>query len=393
MWRALLSWCLAACAAPPVDSSGRAAPDPVVRDAWQVIPGDGLPPGVVCQPSHNNLDIAWHQGRLFLAFRTAPDHFASADATLYVVSTTDEVSWRYEGRFHLGTDLREPQLVSWNGVLHLYFAVLGDDPLAFEPQGARHATWAGPGRWTPAEPIFPGDFIPWRIKEVAGRLSVTGYTGGGGVYEPGADEPIRVHWLASDDGVSWEPAVPGAEVVHEGGASETDLVVRADGSVVAVLRNEAGDEDGFGAKVCTAPPDAPGAWSCRADPRKYDSPLLFERGGRTWLIARRTLSGDGRYDLGRDDLSRAQQYVLYQATWWQAPKRCALWEVDPDERAVRHVLDLPSRGDTCFPEAVPYDGELLVYNYTSDPSGPDLSWLEGQRGPTAIWRQVLDFTP
>lgn len=387
--RSVLALSLVACGGDPAPREPAVVPE--LHDLARVVPGDGLPPEVVPQAANNNLDVAWHEDRLFLAFRSAPDHFANEAAELFVVSSADEVTWRYEGRFALDTDVREPQLVSWQGALHLYFAVLGTNPAAFEPQGSRHTTWRGPGAWDPLEPMFPDDFIPWRIKELDGRLSVTGYTGGGGVYDPATSEPIRVRWLASDDGVAWSAAVPGHEVVHEGGASESDLVLRDDGSLVAILRNEAGDAGGFGAKLCTAPAADLGAWTCDHDPRKYDSPLLFEREGRVWLIGRRTVTEDLRFDLDRDDLSLAEQYLLYQITWWQDPKRCALWEVDPDAREVRWVLDLPSRGDTCFPEAVEFDGDLLVYNYSSDPEGPDLSWLDGQKGPTNIYRQRLAF--
>ena len=58
-----------------------------------------MPPEIQSQVSHNNLDIVRFEGRLFLAFRTAPDHFAHPDTFLYVVSTTDEREWRYEGQF------------------------------------------------------------------------------------------------------------------------------------------------------------------------------------------------------------------------------------------------------------------------------------------------------
>lgn len=377
----------------PAPDSEIGALVPELYDFAQVVPGPGLPSEVQPMDSNNNLDVEWHDGRLFLAFRTSPDHFASDQTVLYVVSTTDEEQWRYEGQFNLATDLREPQLVSWNGELHFYFAVLGDDPAAFEPQGSRHTTYRGPDSWDPVAEIFPDDFIPWRIKPIGDRLSVTGYTGGGGVYDPETSEPIRVRWLGSDDGVTWDAWVPGNEIVSEGGGSESDLVVREDGSVVAVIRNEAGDDTGFGSKICTAPASAPGDWDCITEPRKYDSPLMFEREGRIWLIGRKTMTEDGDYDLGRDDLALAERYLFYQLTYWQAPKRCALWEVDPETRTVHWILDLPSRGDTCFPEAVDLGDDLLVYNYSCDPDGPDLSWVDGQTGQTQIYRQVLDFTP
>ncbi|NCG19320.1 MAG: hypothetical protein GWP91_09965 [Rhodobacterales bacterium] len=309
-----------------------------------------------------------------------------------MVSSTDEQNWRFEGRFFEGTDIREPQLVSWNGTLHLYFALLGTDPAAFEPQGSRHTVYSGPGDWSPPEVMFDADFIPWRIKEVGGRLSVTGYTGGGGVYDPDGD-PVRVRWLGSDDGLSWSPYIDGVEVLHEGGASESDLVVRDDGSVVAVIRNEGGDTGGFGSKICRGAPDSPGDWTCANDPKKYDSPLVFEEAGRVWLIGRRHLTDDGHYDLGRTDLSPTDQYWLYQLSYWGEPKRCSLWEIDPDALTATWTLDLPSKGDTCFTERVRLGEKLLVYNYSSDPDGPELSWVEGQGDPTGIWRQELDFTP
>jgi hypothetical protein len=367
---------------------------PKLNGFRQIVPAGPMPPQATPQAANNNLDITWHDGRLYLAFRTAPTHFASALTELLIVSSEDEEMWRYEGRFHLETDIREPQLVSWKGQLHLFFAVLGTDPAAFEPGGSRHALYNGPDDWTEPEEIFEDDFIPWRIKEIGGQLSLVGYTGGGSVYDPANSEPIRVRWLTSDDGVTWSPTVVGKEVVYQGGASETDLVVRADGSVIGVIRNEAGDEGGFGSKICRAEPGAPADWQCVDDKRKYDSPLVFEREDRVWLIARRNLTATGHYDLGLDELDHVDAYYAYQLDYWTHPKRCALWEVDPKALVVHHVMDLPSKGDTCFPEAVELDGDLLVYNYSSDPDSiGDPSWLEGQTSPTGIYRQVLDFNP
>ncbi len=366
---------------------------PEVEGLRQVVPGPGLPAGVEVQAANNNLDIAWHEGRLFLAFRTSRNHFANDAVRLHVISTDGEEDWRHEGTFFLETDLREPQLLSWQGELHLWFAVLGTNPLDFEPQGARRARWLGPGRFTDPEPAFDDTFIPWRIKTFGERVYVTGYTGGENVYEPDG-EPISVHWLASDDALTWGPAFGADPVVLRGGGSETDLVIREDGSVVAVVRNEAGDETGFGSKVCTAPASAPMDWTCAHDPRKYDSPLVFERGGRVWLVARRNLTPDGHFDLGRDDLDQEGKYLNYQFAYWNEPKRCSLWEVHPDTRTVSWVLDLASRGDTCFPEAVDLpDGNLLLYNYSSPVDGADVVWQAGQVGPTNIYRQVLNFNP
>lgn len=358
-----------------------------VVDARAVVPGDGLPGSVDPLPANNNLDVVEHDGRVFLAFRTAPNHFASAQARMEVVSSEDEVTWRREGTFSLGTDLREPQLVSTADGLHLYFAQLGTNPVDFEPGGSWRATYEGPGAWSEPERVLPDGMIPWRIKRLDGRWSLFGYVGGENVYELDGD-PITIHWLAGDDGLTWDAAIPGQEIVLTGGGSETDAVLLDDGSLVAVVRNEAGDEDGYGSKVCTAPADDLGTWTCDADPRKYDSPLMFRAVDRVWLVARRNVTEDGHYDLGRDDLDARDRYFTYQGAYWNTPKRCAVWTVDPATRTVTWVADLPSRGDTCFPEALEPtpDGRVVLYNYTSPPDGPDLSWIEGQTGPTEIWR-------
>lgn len=367
---------------------------PTVEGLRAVVPGPGLPEQAVPMDANNNLDIIEHEGRWFLAYRSAPSHFASADARIYVVSSTDRETWEHEATFGLDTDLREPQLVSWNGELRLYFAVLGTDLLNFEPQGTRVSLRNAQGDWQEhVDSGFGETFIPWRIKPVDGRLQMFGYSGGENVYNFDERQPIEVSWLVSEATETWEPFVPGQPVVLSGGGSETDLVTLDDGSHIAVVRNEAGDEEGFGSLICRAESDAPGDWECRHDPRKYDSPLLFKQNNKVWLIARRNVTDTGHYDLGDSvDATEDDPYLAFQWDYWHNPKRCAVWAVDPERLEVHHALDLPSRGDTCFPEMVRIDANrLLVYNYSSDVNGPDLDWLDGQTGETLIYEQFLVF--
>ncbi len=373
------------------DAGSRRAEAPAVGEPEVVVPSARMPAEVVSQDAHNNLDIVRHDGRLYFAFRTAPSHFASSLTTLYVVSTEDEVEWRFEGEWSLGTDLREPRFLSLNGRLWLYFAVLGDDPLAFEPGGSRVVEYHGPGAWTEPVDAFTDDFIPWRMRVRDGVAYVTGYTGGGEVYTPGAD-PIRVHWLQSVDGETWEPVVPGRPVVLEGGGSETDLAFLPDGAVVAVTRNEGGSEDGsLGSRICRAEASSLGDWRCEDDPRKYDSPLVFYDDG-VWLVGRRNVTDDGHFDVAPDDLSPEQAWAYNQAAYWMTPKRCSLWKVDPHALTVELVLDLPSAGDTCFASEIDLGGgRHLLYNYSSPFEPGDISWLQGQNGETFIYRATLSL--
>ncbi len=387
---AALAGLVAGCAAPVEDEP--AATEPSLEGFRQVVPGDGIPAELPLQDANNNLSIARFDGRLFLAWRTAPSHFASEQTEMLVASTTDEVTWRFEGRFALGRDVREPQLVPTDDGLWFYFARLGTTVVDFEPGGVVRTRYNGPGDWTELEAFGPPDLVAWRIDTLSdGRFHLFGYTGGAAEYGT-TYAPIEVHWLASDDGVNWvNGSGADTDVVLSGGGSETSAQLMADGSLVAVVRSEEGDPDGtgFGSLICTAPADDLGTWTCDQDDRKYDSPLLLRHGDDLWLIGRRQVEYDGRFDLGmpRD---WAINHLDYLARYSGTPKRCSVWSVDGATRSVSLAFDLPSLGDTCFPDAVE-DGDdaFLVYNYSNDPGGPEMTWLQGQLSPTHLYRQRL----
>lgn len=354
-----------------------------------LVPFADPPAGVAEQTSNNNLDVVIHEGRYFLAFRTAPSHFASDKTVMYVVSSADQATWELETTIALGTDVREPRFLSHRGRLFLYFAKLGKDPLKFEPQGTFLSEYQSPGHWTsPSEWTDQPGFIPWRLRVVGGTAFMIGYTGGENIYETDG-EPLFVKWLKSDDGLAWEPVVPGQATVEEGGGSETDWTYLDDGAVIAVTRNEAGDATGWGSKICRADADSPGDWQCVADPRKFDSPLVFRDGRAVYLVARRNVTETGNYDLFRRDLSPKEQTQLYEFEYSFAPKRCSVWRVDTDSLEVTFLVDLPSYGDTCFPSALPVGPkEYDLYNYTSPLEGddPDVDWIVGQGLPSSIYR-------
>ena len=181
----------------------------------------------------------------------------------------------------------------------------------------------GGGDWTEPESVLETGFMPWRARVLDDTPYLIGYTGGENIYEAGTEE-IAVKWLTTSDGRAWSAAVPGHEAVLTGGSSETDFTFLADGTLIAVARNEEGDDDGFGSKICRASPDDLGSWECAADPRKYDSPLVFRHGDTVYLIGRRNVTESGNFDLGYDDRSLDDQFQAYQLDYWVAPKRCSL---------------------------------------------------------------------
>ena len=102
----LIAW---ACTA--IDGTDEPTHDPevVLGEPRQVVLADNLPPGVEAQTSNNNLDVVEHtDGRLYLAFRTGPNHFASDAVHLYVLSSDDNgEQWQLEQDVTMQTDLRE----------------------------------------------------------------------------------------------------------------------------------------------------------------------------------------------------------------------------------------------------------------------------------------------
>lgn len=380
---------------PPVEPGRHEAR---VVETRRVVPSPGLPPEVALGASNNNLDVVRHSdGYVYLAFRTAPHHFANPDTAIYVVRSRDESTWQMEARFHLGHDLREPRLLSLGETLFLYVSRLGKDALAFEPAGLSIAERSPGGSWSELEPLAPGGdrppYMGWRVRMANGRPVMMVYSGGESLYSFDR-EPLRVEMWRSDDGRHWGPYDAAHPVVYEGGGSEADFALGDDGTLYGVIRNEAGDETGWGAKICRAPAGALAHWTCRSDRRKYDSPFMFWHDGEAYLIGRRNLHGDGAYDLGRFPgwlLRTLWNQVNYSLT----PKRCALWRYVQDEDRFAFLLDLPSRGDTCFPAVLEGErpGEFVVYDYSCDLDGPDLAWLRGQRGATFVYRHVVRFEP
>ena len=368
--------------------------DVEVVDTRVIVPGPGIPDEAQAQNSNNNLDVLRFDGRVWMVWRTSPDHFAGPETRIHVVSSTDEQTWRYEASFERDTDLREPRFFAHGGRLFLYLAELGTNRLDFEPRATLYSVRGDDGTWSELSEMGLPNFIAWRVRTVDDVPIMIGYSGGENVYDFDG-EPVFVEMLTTTDGIEWTALNPDRRVVSEGGGSESDFAFRDDGTLVSVIRNEAGDETGLGSKICTAPASDITDWTCATDPRKYDSPLAFARDGEVYIVGRRNVTPTGHYDVDRPDVPVLGRAVLAQAEYTAEPKRCSLWRVDEATGLVVFVLDLPSRGDTCFASIIDGDAddELILYNYTSPlDTDEDPSWREGQDGPTQVVRHVLRFT-
>lgn len=376
-------------------------PTPTLGETRQVVPGPGMPAEYVAENgiSNNNLDVIRHEGRVYLAIRNGEFHFASPDTRLYVFSSADEQTWEFEAKLDLDRDLREPRWLSHGGRLFLYFALLGRDRFDFEPGGMRMVEREGPGRWTePAGFYRPEEgYVPWRVRKLGAMPVMLAYNHGEHEYDL-SGLPIEIELLTTDDGRAWRPLDPLRPIVSRGGGSETDVALDDRGDLYAVIRNEAGDESGWGSKICYAPRERLADWTCAHDPKKYDSPWVFAYGGAIFLIGRRNVTEDGNFELTPGAPWSGAEAFNNLARYSGQPKRCALWQVERSSLTVHHLVDLPSRGDTCFASVLDdpaHPGRFHVYNYSSplDPGLPEISWSAGQLGPTNIYRTVVDLIP
>jgi hypothetical protein len=249
------------------------------------------------------------------------------------------------------------------------------------------------GEWSALEPMGPAGIMGWRVRRFGDVPVFLVYSGGESIYNLSKPD-LKVELWKSGDGRHWMPYDAARPVVYAGGGSEADAVLGDDGTLYGVIRNEAGDESGWGSKVCRAPASRPAAWECRSDRRKYDSPFMFWHDGEAYLIGRRNLNGSGEYDLGVG-AGRMLRTVWNQVNYSLSPKRTALWRYVQGADRFAWILDLPSRGDCCFPAVLEGSApdERIVYDYSCALDGADVAWLSGQRGETFIFRHVLKFVP
>jgi len=339
--------------------------------------------------ANNNLDVIDHDGRRYLAWRTAPHHFAHRDAKLHVVSSGDRGdTWEYETTIALGRDVREPRFLSLNGSLFLYCFTLGSTWYRFEPDRVLACMRVVDG-WTEPRPISDPGVVEWRPRMLDGVPTMCVYKGADTTYGANPQATTVEVWTTTD-GWTWAPLDPEHPVSHTGG-TETDLVEAPGGGWVGVTRLEG--PDGWGTDVIRSTGGRVDDWETRRFPFKLDSPLVFRVRDRVFAIARRQVAFGGRYDLGWTRFTPSRRTALYHLLYWSTRKRTSLWEIDPVTLDVQRLIDLPGHGDTCFPGLVRTDDDAVVtiYNYTSPLDGHDRSWRSAQLRPTNIYAVDLRF--
>lgn len=350
-----------------------------------VIPSQRVPRSVRPLRANNNLDACVVDGTTFLAWRTAPIHFASRRARLEVVAVDPDGTWSHETTVRLHRDVREPRLVAHDGRLLLYFFPAGVHPARFEPDRIHVLERLGPGAWTGPRPVSPPDHVVWRVRSIDGGLVMSGYGDASGAYT--TDRAPRARLWRSDDGFAWEPWIHSEALTD--GTTETDFVVLPSGDLLLASRRES---RGSGLGTLLAVVDRQGrVLASRHDRRKFDSPALFRWHGRTFLVTRRQRAFGGRVEVMPEQLPVGWRDLGDQLLYWVTPKATSLYEIDEATLQAELVADLPGCGDTAFASVVggEDDDEVTVYNYSSPFWMTAAPWVAGQLLPTQIHRVTL----
>lgn len=349
----------------------------------QVVPGPGLPADLPLMQANNNLDVISFGGEYFLVFRTAPFHFASPKTRLYVLRSSDRQHWQRDGEIFLGSDMREPRLLAFNGKLFLYFFQAGTEMLKFEPKHIFASERLAEGQWSKPRAVYEPGYVVWRVKAHGDKAYMSVYYGSN-IYASGKNAG-EVRLLVSPDGYMWTPISEQPQMTDVG-AEEAEFEFDEEGNLVIVVRQEVRG----GSTVCMAPKENLGEWRKQFSPYKYDSSYMFRRGKDFYVIARRNVSGT--CDLGLDMLPKSLRIKLNFAHYSLTRKRTALYRVDLENMCLVPLFDFPSKGDTAFAGLAPIDAHsYYMVNYSSPIEGWDWPWLFGQLQPTHVYESVLTF--
>jgi hypothetical protein len=351
-------------------------------DEWKNLTTSGkLPPQCKIQHSNNNLDVVKFKGKYYLAFRTAPTHYASPKTTMYIVSSTDLENWSYETEVNLGRDLREPKFAAYHDTLNFYFFTAGKSMFSFNPQEVLMARTTGNGAWTTPKSIQLDGFVPWRLRERKDTLYLSAYYGKN-LYNKSHKSNLRLFY--SMDAVNWQ-AISKEPQVDILSAEEGEFIFDRQGDLYATVRLE-----GTGALICKADKCAINTWQKVRSKNKYDSALLFNHNDDTYLVSRRNL--DGLMDKTKNRTNETQGRTRNMVRYWWTKKVTALFKLNKNDLSLTLVSDLPSTGDTAFPGIVALDNDdYLLMNYSSNIKGRKKTWFTGQLGKTYIYWTKLHF--
>jgi hypothetical protein len=362
-----------------------------------------LPSTIKPNKSNNCVGITEYKGRFYVGWRSAPSHFASSTTKIYIMSSDNmgEKNWVHEHTIELGIDIREPFFVPLGDRLMFSFFSAGTNPIAFQPKALlRIFRDDTTGKWSEQEEWGHEGEIAWQYLGVSTSNDVTNWyvsSYSGNHYDPG-DSKIQVFMnVSSDNGKTWTNVNKKPTFQYTGGVSEIGMAVSPlDGNMYIVMRNEDGDESGFGSRVARATLKSGYAdWefsSSKSNPAIFESPRMFTYGGEVYLVGRRSLHSV--YDQAWHWLPFTVRKYYNLAKYSLEAHTTALYRVNRETLELEYLLDLPGCGDTAFPSIVRVGKKkFIIANYSSPFKHKEWSWIHGQTSSegTQVYLIELEF--
>lgn len=349
---------------------------------WQqLIPSEKIPEDVLCRRSNNNLDIAFYKNRYYIAFRTAPTHFASKKSALHILSSPDFKEWERETTVQLGTDVREPRFCVFNDTLRFFFFEAGASMFQFQPKHIWYLSCIGDKKWTSMVNTDLDGFVPWRIRTYNGQMLLSAYYGVN-LYKAGHQGNLRL--FTSVDGEHQFPISDSAQVTVSG-AEEGEFIIDSSGTLFATVRLES-----EGALICKAEKNHLDKWTFIKSKHKYDSALMFLHDDEVYLVSRRNL--DGEMDKANPKRKPAFRKKYNLIRYSLTKKTTSLFKLNKNTLELTWIMDFPATGDNAFPGIVQVDEhKFILLNYTNDPNKGEKNWIRGQLGKTNIYWTTLEF--
>lgn len=330
-------------------------------------------------------DLARFEGRLYLAFRTAPSHFPSTKAHLQIYTSTNGKFWRAEHLIDHIHDVRDPHFLVFRGELYLFLLSHTHGLRHHGPETISYMKKSAAGWTEPAElPVKKSGF--WDIRVRDDRIYMSVYSRG---LEDGKRTSRRLRFISSSDLTYWETVFESPitrEKLGIYGTSEATFDFDEQGNIAGTIRSLIYPNLNF-----SFSPARSDSWRVEVDRFKCDGPRLFSHSGSYYLAARRSLfyrlrNEPFRFFNGLRSLVNIARYSFSR-------KRTALYRFNLRELRISHITDLPSHGDTGYSAVARLSAKryLLVY-YSSDISSEkDFSWLRGQMGATRLYSCIITF--
>ena len=349
----------------------------ITTTEWtRFIPSAAIPSNIQCKNSNNNIDLVQFKGRYYCAFRTAPTHFASKKTKLFIISSADFKTWKYEAEFFVNADMREPRFSIFKDKLFFYFFEGGTKMFKFEPKHIWTSILSDFG-WSAKIKTNLDGFVDWRFRTHDDKLYFSSYYG---VNLYNSEHHANLRLFTSEDGINFTPISKEPQITEQG-AEEGEFIFDNQGNIWSTVRLE-----GSGSLLCFASKDSLDKWKTKFSKLKYDSALMFAQGDDIYLVSRRNLKGNATEVEFPTKKQRRKNLIRYSFS----KKVTSLFKINKEKMEIELVMDFPSTGDTAFPAiARKNDSTFYLLNYSSDIHKRSKIWIGGQLGKTFIYQTEL----